>query len=544
VKKKLNCWDYFNCGRELSGDNACEFGVCPAARDQSFDGINSGKNGGRICWAVTGTFCDGKKQGSYIEKRSTCIECDFYKSVRNEEGTLNRRTKFLKYIPQADEKTFFDNLDYIHIKAGKRFITQGEPGDSAYIIQKGSCLVIVEKDGELHPVRHYGEGDIVGGVGILTGEPRIAHVEAETDLELWALTRDQFDNLSKKDPELLNFITELVNDRFDSQRPMAYRTIGKYVATDIIGRGAFSIVYKGKHSALDMPVAIKMMRHNMAMDSDFLSGFHNEAKLIARIDHKNIVKIYDITEHYRTVFIIMELVKGETLKNLIHRLKRIPHELTVRILIQICNGLEYAHQLGIIHRDINPRNIMLLSDDKVKILDFGLACPFGTEEIGLFGTVYYMAPEQIPGKPMDQRTDIYALGIMAYEMATGEKPYPDDEIKKVMEMHVNQDIPNPADIIPDIPEPLQKFIIKACNRNPGKRYQNIIDAREELFAFINDIQTIHREKSIEIPLFKTLFLTYHDKQQLELSRIIEEFNKKAQDLGVEIKVADLHDIYD
>ena len=162
--------------------------------------------------------------------------------------------------------------------------------DTAYIIQRGSCLVIVEKDGELHPVDHYGEGDIIGGLGILTGEPRRAHVEAETDMDLWVMTKDQFDEIAEKDPDLLDFITELVADRLDSRRPTAYRTIGKYVATDIIGRGAFSIVYKGMHTGLNMPVVIKMMRHDMALYPDFLDSFHNEAKTIAGLSHDHIVK--------------------------------------------------------------------------------------------------------------------------------------------------------------------------------------------------------------------------------------------------------------
>ena len=121
-------------------------------------------------------------------------------------------------------------------------MTQGAVEEMAYIIERGSCLVIVEKDEVLFPVDHYGEGDIVGGLGILTGEPRRAHIEAETEMDLWIMTRDQFDEFVEKDPALLEFITEIVADRFDSRRPTAYRAVGKYVTTDIIGRGAFSIV--------------------------------------------------------------------------------------------------------------------------------------------------------------------------------------------------------------------------------------------------------------------------------------------------------------
>jgi hypothetical protein len=184
--------------------------------------------------------------------------------VQDEEGLANRQTKFLQFLAQENHSPFFDKMTYRHVKSGERFVVQDAVEDTAYIIQRGSCLVVVEKDGELHPVNHYGEGDIIGGLGILTGEPRRAHVEAETDMDLWVMTKGQFDKMTEKDPALLDFITELVADRLDSRRPTAYRTIGKYVATDIIGRGAFSIVYEGIHKSLNMPVVIKMMRHDMA----------------------------------------------------------------------------------------------------------------------------------------------------------------------------------------------------------------------------------------------------------------------------------------
>ena len=175
------------------------------------------------------------------------MSCDFYQMVREEEAESGRHTKFLQFVARLDRSPFFDKMTLRRIKAGDRFVVQGEIEDTAYIIQRGSCLVVVEKDGEFHPVDHYGEGDIVGGLGILTGEPRRAHVEAETDMKLWVMTRAQFDQMTDMDPDLLDFITELVADRLDSRRPTAYRTIGKYIATDIIGRGAFSIVYKGRH---------------------------------------------------------------------------------------------------------------------------------------------------------------------------------------------------------------------------------------------------------------------------------------------------------
>ena len=478
--KRQNCWEYMKCGRQPGGDKAAELGVCPAADDRSYDGINCGKNAGRFCWAVAGTFCGGKVQGTFADKRESCLSCVFFNKVRAEEGTANLRTKFLRFISEDADGPVFKNMRYQHIPAGKRFITQGQDGDAAYIIQRGSCQLIVEKDGKLHPVGHRGEGDIVGVMAILTGEPRSAHVETETDMEVWVLQRDQFAHISKEQPGLLSFLTELVADRFDSRRPIADRTIGKYVATEIIGRGGFSIIYKGIDPGLNMPVAIKMMRHDLAMDPDFLRNFRNEAKTIAGLNHENIIKVYDVEEKFKTVFLIMEYLQGEPLIEMLRRLKVIPPDLAVHYLIQICSGLEYAHSRGIIHRDINSSNIVIQRDEHLKILDFGLACPIGTQDFSSLGTLAYMAPEQIQSDPMDQRTDIFAVGILAYEMLAGKRPFPENDLQALEEMHLNQDIPDPAASVADLPEGLQRFITKSCRRDPGRRYDDFKQAMADL----------------------------------------------------------------
>ncbi len=530
------------CGREPGGKNAKLAGVCPAAVDISFDGINSGTYGGRICWAVAGTFCGGCTQGSFAEKRASCLECNFYEMVQEEEGMANLQTKFLQFITREGPSPFIDRLSFVHVKAGTRFVVQGAVEHTAYIIQRGSCLVVVEKDGELHPVDHYGEGDIVGGLGILTGEPRRAHVEAETDMDLWVMTKEQFDEISSQDPDLLNFITELVADRLDSRRPTAYRTIGKFIATDIIGRGAFSIVYKGEHKSLGMPVVIKMMRHNMALYSDFLENFRNEAKTIAGLNHDNIVKVYDFDERYRTLFIIMEHIPGESLKDMICRLKSLPPRLAVHFLAQLLSALEYAHQRGIIHRDVNPSNIIVRPSDQVKILDFGLACPIGTEDFANTGTAHYMAPEQINGEPLDPRTDIYALGITAYEMVTGKCPFQEKSLKELLDLHLTCDIPDPGQIVPELPDKLRAFIRQAGRRDPKQRFQDAGEAMAALRPLLNRTGLSHSQLEIEKRKMSTLFLIYSEHNQLELNQLMEDFTSKALELGVDVKMADFRDL--
>ena len=539
---KLNCWEVMMCGREPGGTNADEHGVCPAAADRSWDGINAGQCGGRICWAVAGTFCGGCTQGSYVEKRPSCLNCDFYQMVQDEEGMANRQTKFLQFIVQENRSPFFDKMTYRHIKAGERFVVQGAVEDTAYIIQRGACLAIVEKNGELHPVDHYGEGDIIGGLGILTGEPRRAHVEAETDVDLWIMTRDQFDEIADKDPDLLDFITELVADRLDSRRPTAYRAIGKYVTTDIIGRGAFSIVYRGMHTGLSMPVVIKMMRHDMALYPEFLESFHNEARTIAGLCHDHIVKVYDFEECYKTLFIIMEYLKGDSLKDMISHLRVIPPKPAVNFLSQICSALAYAHDSGIIHRDINPSNIIVQPNDRVKILDFGLACPSGTEDFSNKGTPYYMAPEQIDGEPVDPRTDIYALGITAFEMVTGRRPFPEDNVKALFDCHLTRDIMDPRELNPAIPRQLQQFILKCARCNPNQRYQDMSQALAALEPLMQDFRIPADNLCADKRKMSSLLLTYTDQNQAELARLVETFKAKARQLGARVDMADSQDL--
>jgi CRP-like cAMP-binding protein/tRNA A-37 threonylcarbamoyl transferase component Bud32 len=538
AQRKLNCWEYKKCGREPGGIKATSLGVCPAAADNSFDGINRGENAGRFCWAVAGTFCGGSAQGTFAEKRESCLSCDFFNKVRTEEGSANLQTKFLKFISRDTDSPLLKDMTYQHVPSGERFITQGDSGDVAYIIQRGSCMVIVEKNGQLHPVGHRGEGDIVGAMSLFTGEPRSAHVEADTDMELWVLKKDDFDNISTEEPDLLFFLTELIADRFDSRRPIADRTIGKYLATDIIGRGGFSLVYRGQHLGLSMPVAIKMMRHDMAADPDFLGNFRNEAKTIANLNHENIVQVHDIEERYRTVFIIMEFVQGESLTDMLERLKTIPSRLAADYLYQICSGLDYAHQQGIIHRDINTKNIMVQQDDRLKILDFGLACPMGTEDFSSLGTLMYMAPEQINSHPLDQRTDIYALGITAYAMVVGKRPFPEDDVKALTKMHQTRDIPDPAAKKPELPEALRQFILKAGKCDPDQRYQNIVEAREAIQPLIHGPLSDGKMAIAEARKETTILMSYEDDRQSEFRQLMEEFSARARQLGGEFKVTD------
>ncbi len=429
-----------------------------------------------------------------------------------------------------------------HFKTGERVIRQGDEGDTLYIVQKGSCVAHVEKEGREHPITRLRTGDIMGEIALLTGEPRTAHVDAETDVKLWSISRAQFDALCKEHPDLRNFLTELVTNRFSTERLTSERTVGKYVVNEIIGHGGWSIVYRGTHSNLNMPVAIKMLKHDMAMDPDFSEKFRYEAKTIAHLNHENIIKVYDIEELYRTIFIITEYLEGVPLDSILGKMPRLPLAKVLDILLQVCAGLEYAHKQGIVHQDIKPANIFIQWNNRVKILDFGLACPPGTIECSMPGTAFYMSPEQVEGERIDERTDVYSLGLTAFELITGQRPFPEDDLMRVMDLHVNEDVQDPRSLIPDLPDEMCNFIKHATQRNPAARYNSISEV-------INDLELLAKKMGIELqPQLKeqrkmiSLFLFYQDQHELALKRLVEDFSRELNLIGAEVRAAEFKDV--
>ncbi len=453
-----------------------------------------------------------------------------------------RHTQLFESVHRVLVCPLLNSLTYRQINAGEKFITQGTRSDVFYIIQRGSCTASVDQNEKPQPVGRLQEGDHIGEMAMLTDQPQRLYIKAETDMELWGLARPQFDKIAAEHPELRNFLTELLVERFSSWRPTTEKRIGKYYITDIIGHGSNSIVYKGIHADLNIPVAVKMIRHDLAMDSDFLGSFPKKAEGIVTLNHRNIVKVYDIEERYRTFFIIMELLEGETLASLIERWKTIPIPQTTAFLIHICSGLVYAHERDIFHETIKPSNLFVSQDGGLKILDFGLFCPTGTRGVGFPGTAAYMSPEQIRCDTVDERSDIYALGVIAYEILTGKRSSAEDTTRTAMDMPAKHNVPDPAGQVPGLPEILRRFILKACAENPEDRYQNATAALKDLLVLAKSYGLESEIQPSEKRKMMNLFLLYNEKQQLALKRLLEEFSTKTRKLGVDLKAADFKDI--
>jgi serine/threonine protein kinase len=289
-----------------------------------------------------------------------------------------------------------------------------------------------------------------------------------------------------------------------------------------------------------MPVAIKMLKHNVAMDPEYVQTFQDEARITAQLNHENIVKVYDIEERYQTLFIVMEYFDGVSLAEVLAQTKRLPLPKALNILMQICTGLGYGHEHGIIHQDIKPENIYL-QHDLVKILDFGLACRPGSRDDFMPGTAFYMAPEQINGDRVDERTDIYATGMTAYELVTGEKPFPFDDAAELLEAQLNWDIPDPRYLVPELPAEFYTILLTATKKDPNERYKSVWELLHAFRLLYEKITAqAHSEKSRQRQMMG-FFLFYHDEMQPSINGIVKDISRRAAQIGASLRTIDLHD---
>jgi tRNA A-37 threonylcarbamoyl transferase component Bud32 len=257
------------------------------------------------------------------------------------------------------------------------------------------------------------------------------------------------------------------------------QTLGRYRVLDLLGRGGMAQVYRAYHPQLDRYAAIKVLRSDLVEEEGFLARFRREARAVAALRHPNIVQVFDFDVQDDAYYMVMELLEGDTLKTRLNdylmRGERMPLGEIVRILLDVLDGLAYAHSEGMIHRDVKPTNIMLTKGGQAVITDFGIAQIIGgthhTVSGMLMGTLNYMAPEQGLEGRSDARSDIYSLGVVLYEMLTQRTPFDADTPLAVLMKHLNDPLPLPCQIDPTIPEPFERVVLKALAKRPEDRYQ-------------------------------------------------------------------------
>ncbi|WP_312650007.1 Stk1 family PASTA domain-containing Ser/Thr kinase [Proteiniclasticum sp.] len=286
---------------------------------------------------------------------------------------------------------------------------------------------------------------------------------------------------------------------------MIGRILGKrYEITEKIAQGGMSVVYKALDLNLNRYDAVKVLKEEFTSNDEILERFKQEANAVAFLSHPNIVNIYNVGSEGKIHYIVMEYVKGKTLKEIIREKGILSNEEMLNYSYQIARALESAHTNNIIHRDIKPQNIIITKDDLVKVTDFGIAKHSDSATITnsgkIIGSAHYFSPEQARGNMTDRRSDIYSLGIVMYEMATGEVPFDAESPITIALKHMQEPLPSPRKINPRISEGLEKIILKATAKNPIDRYQRIEDLMVDLRTLMNgerieNAQTFNQENT-------------------------------------------------
>ena len=278
----------------------------------------------------------------------------------------------------------------------------------------------------------------------------------------------------------------------------------RYEILGRVGSGGMADVYKGKDHKLNRFVAIKVLKSDYRTDEVFIRKFLSEAQAAAGLMHPNVVNVYDVGQDRGLYYMVMELVEGITLKDYIEKKGKLSPKETVSISIQMVTGLQAAHNQHIVHRDIKPQNIIISKDGKVKVTDFGIArATTSTQTIStsVMGSVHYTSPEQARGGVVDQKSDIYSIGITMYEMVTGHVPFDGDSTVTVALKHLQEEITSPAEEVPDLPYSLECIIMKCTQKNPAMRYHDcaslLLDLKRSLVDPDGDFVVIGNKGNVD-----------------------------------------------
>src|SRR6516162_5470861 len=259
---------------------------------------------------------------------------------------------------------------------------------------------------------------------------------------------------------------------------------GRYEILQLLGHGGMGSVYKARDKELDRLIALKLIRSELARNPQMLLRFKQELILARQVTHKNVIRIFDLGQSDGIKFITMDFVEGKDLRALLQERGRFPPNEAARIMLQICRALEAAHAEHVIHRDLKPQNIMLDQRGRVFVMDFGIArsahLPGMTQTGALIGTPEYMSPEQARGEKLDERSDIFSLGVVFYEILTGKSPYPSDTPLATLWKRMQEPVTPPSQLEPDLPPALDAIVVKALQIVPENRFGSAREMAHQL----------------------------------------------------------------
>lgn len=284
----------------------------------------------------------------------------------------------------------------------------------------------------------------------------------------------------------------------DHPEDLTGATLGKCELLKRIGQGGMGQVYLARHTGLDKQVAVKVLPRELANNENLRERFMREARMGGQLEHPNITPVYAVDEHEGQPFIVMQLVDGVPVSRLVSR-QGVDPLLAVRITAQAARGLAYAHKRSLVHRDIKPDNLLILSNGRVKISDFGVAAPMNSEQsAGHSGSPPYMSPEQCRGEPVDGRSDIYSLGVTLYLLLTGRRPFLGETAQALILMHQQDDYPPLGELRHGLPRELERIVNKMLAKNPESRYEDAGELAEDLEA-VTELIRSQRRRTVTIP---------------------------------------------
>lgn len=403
-----------------------------------------------------------------------------------------------------------DALEPVEFEDGEVILQQDTPGEDMYILERGAVLVSVRSAmQDTHFERTLKAPAVFGEMALVMSQPRVATVTADGPCRCLRLSRPVLEALMKRVPQIGEFLTRAVGERLLEASGIHH--VGKYRVIGKLGAGAAATVFEAEHPGLQRTVALKMLTHSLVYHEKFAQQFQKEAQLIASLNHEHIVRVFDTERSHGTHFIVMEKLNGLTLDEIIQQDHRLNWGTVRRVLREIASALAYSHQRGLLHRDVKPSNVFLTSEDrKVKLLDFGIAIEpdESAAKSGdqLYGTPYYMSPEQALGQQLDGRSDLYSLGILAYELITGQVPFEADTVYDLMMKHLNELTPDPRLLVPDLPADLAEFVLRATAKRAKDRFESCGHA----VTFLKLANELPMVRHIELT---TLAISYHPSRR-------------------------------
>jgi len=370
----------------------------------------------------------------------------------------------------ADERSF---------QAGDVMIRQGDSADGLLILLEGTAHARLRRQDGDQWLGSFKSGDLAGEMALVTREARSADVIADSPVRALLVPTAAFDRLAVRHLELGLVLTNLVADRLGRSAHDGFgdKQIEGFRILRCIGRGGMSVVYEAQEAASGEVVALKMMSYRLIYDAAALARFHQESELHQTLRHDNIARLIRLFPAYRTYFLVMELCQGVDLRHYAWLRGRLPESQVRAILGQLASALEYVHERGLVHRDLKPANVMITREGRVKLTDFGLAVPVaipdGREtrlvDDSVMGTPAFMAPEQLARGPLDRRTDVYALGCLAFELLTGKSLFVATDLFRLVQEKAGLQLPSAEAIGDGVSEELYEFLRAALRVDPNDR---------------------------------------------------------------------------